>query len=121
MFGFLRRRGSAIPRIDAAEALTRVRAGTLTLIDVREAGELRQTGRAKGALHIPVGSLLKLAHPESAECLPALETCPPVALYCASGARAENAAKMMLQMGYTEVYTMVSLRYWQDAGGEITA
>ncbi|WP_406720950.1 rhodanese-like domain-containing protein [Thioclava litoralis] len=119
MFGFLRRRGSAIPKIEARDARERVRAGTLVLIDVREDGEVRQTGRAKGALHIPVGSLLKKAHPDSAECLPQLATCPPVALYCVSGSRSENAAKMLQQMGYQEVFNMVSLRYWQAAGGEI--
>lgn len=108
------------PRLTAAEAVARVRAGDLTLIDVRDPGELAATGRAEGALHVPLTVLRMKCDPSSPECLPELSTDRPVAVYCASGGRSQMAAQMLTSMGYREVHNIGGLFDWQAAGGAIT-
>lgn len=119
MFGFLRRSGRAIPEIEASDAIEMSRTGSLVLVDVREDGEVKETGRAKGALHIPLGALKKYADPESPHHMQELGAAPAIAVYCVVGGRAENAAKMLRQMGYEEVYNLVGLKQWRAAGGEL--
>lgn len=110
----------SVPRLTAAEAVARVRAGDLTLIDVRDPGELAATGRAEGALHVPLTVLRMKCDPSSPECLPELSTDRPVAVYCASGGRSQMAAQMLTSMGYHEVHNIGGLFDWQAAGGAIT-
>ncbi|MCL1628432.1 rhodanese-like domain-containing protein [Roseibaca sp. V10] len=115
MFGFLTKTRPA--RINPSEAVARVKAGTLTLIDVREAGELRQTGKARGALHIPLGQIGAQTDPASGHFNRNLDTGKAVALYCASGARSARAADVMRANGFTEVHNLGTLHDWQLSGG----
>ena len=108
------------PRLTAAEAVSRVKAGDLTLIDVRDQGELAATGRAQGALHVPLMVLRMKCDPSSPECLPELPTDKPVAVYCASGGRSQMAAQVLISLGYREVHNIGGLFDWQAAGGAIS-
>jgi len=116
MFNFLKPK----PRLSAAEAVARAKAGDLTLIDVRDGAELAATGRAAGALHVPLAVLRMKCDPSSPECLPQLSTDRAVALYCASGARSAMAARTLTAMGYREVHNIGGLHHWQAAGGAVT-
>lgn len=60
MFNFLR---PAAPTMTAAEAVTRAKAGQITVIDVREAKEIAASGKAKGALHNPLALVPIKANP----------------------------------------------------------
>ncbi len=117
MLNFLK---PATPRLSAAEAIVRVKAGELTLIDVRDGNELAASGRAEGALHVPLVTLKMKCDPSSPECLAELSVDTPVALYCASGARSQMAAQMLTAMGYREVHNIGGLYDWHAAGGPIT-
>lgn len=117
MFGFLTKFRPT--RINPSEAIARVKDGTLTLIDVREAGELRQSGKAKGALHIPLGQIGAASDPKRGHFNRKLDTGKALALYCASGARSGRAADLLRANGFTEVYNLGSLRDWQLSGGAI--
>lgn len=117
MFGFFKSSGPAVQKIDPAEAVARARKGELLVIDVRDIGELRATGKAKDALHIPMMLLRTRADPQSDERDKRLAVEKPVALYCASGGRSQAAAKQMLAMGYTEVYNIGGLGDWRAGGG----
>jgi rhodanese-related sulfurtransferase len=117
MFGFLSKTSSA--RINPSEAIARVKDGTLTLIDVREAGELRQSGKAKGALHIPLGQIGAQTDPKSGHFNRKLDPSKAVALYCASGARSSRAADVMRANGFAEVYNLGTLHDWQLSGGAV--
>lgn len=108
------------PRLTAAEAVSRVRAGNLTLIDVRDPGELAATGRAEGALHVPLAVLRMKCDPASPECLPELSTGKPIAVYCASGGRSQMAAQVLTSLGYREVHNIGGLFDWQSAGGAVS-
>lgn len=106
--------------LDAKAAIPLVKSGAVTLIDIREPAEIAASGKASGALTIPLATLRMKVDPRSPECHPDLKTGKPVALYCASGARANMAAQMMRDMGYGEVHNLGGLMHWQMAGGEIT-
>ncbi|MFP1646014.1 rhodanese-like domain-containing protein [Pontitalea aquivivens] len=119
MLNFLRPSFARTDRIAPQEAVRQVAAGDMTLIDVREVAELRASGKAAGALHVPLMALRMKCDPASPECLPGLSVDKPVALYCASGGRSAGAAQMLAQMGYKTVYNLGGLHDWHAAGGAI--
>ncbi|AMY69089.1 rhodanese-like domain-containing protein [Frigidibacter mobilis] len=122
MFSFLRPSATPGPRVQpiaGAEAVARAKAGEITVIDVRERSELATSGKARGALHVPLAVFRMKCDPASPECLPELDPARPVALYCASGARSQAAGQMLLQMGYGSVYNIGGLGHWVAGGGAV--
>ncbi|MCB2114914.1 MAG: sulfurtransferase [Rhodobacteraceae bacterium] len=115
MFNFLK----SAPRLTAADAVARAKAGELIVIDVRDIAEIKATGRAAGSLHIPLMTLQMKCDPSSPECLAELKSGKPIALYCASGGRSQMAAQMMAQLGYAEVHNIGGFFDWQAAGGAV--
>jgi rhodanese-related sulfurtransferase len=106
-----------VPEVAAAVA-----AGDMILIDVRDVTEVRATGKAQGAIHIPLILLAARAdprHPEHEASLSSPDR--PVALYCASGARSQMAKQMLEQLGYTTVYNLGGLADWRAGGGAVVA
>ncbi|MDP3961198.1 MAG: rhodanese-like domain-containing protein [Pseudorhodobacter sp.] len=119
MFSFLKPSGPRVEAIAPADAVAQVAKGAMTLIDVRDAAELRASGKAKGALHVPLVVLASSADPRHPEHLKALSPDQPVVLYCASGARSQMAGQMLLRLGYAKVYNLGSLREWRAGGGAV--
>jgi len=65
------------------------------IVDVRTPAEFKD-GAYKGAINIPISSLLarmKELEPRDA----------PIVLYCASGARSGQGARLLKQAGFTDV------------------
>lgn len=106
-------------QLSAADAIAQVAAGTMVLIDVRDGRELAQTGKADGALHVPLMTFQMRVDPRSPEVLPQLKFDTPIGVYCASGARSGAAIRAMQQMGYTNVHNLGGLGDWANAGGRI--
>jgi rhodanese-related sulfurtransferase len=77
--------------------------GEALVVDLREPGELADTGTIPGAVHAPRGMLEFYADPTSpyhrAEFDPARRTI----LYCASGGRSALAASALRGLGYASV------------------
>jgi len=119
MFSFLKPSGPRVAAIAPADAVAQVASGALVLIDVREGMELRASGKARGAVHVPLVVLGGKADPRHPEHLPALSPDRPVALYCASGARSQMAGQMLLRLGYARVYNLGSLADWRAGGGAV--
>jgi len=119
MFSFLKPSGPRVEAIAPADAVAQVASGALVLIDVREGMELRASGKARGAVHVPLVVLGGKADPRHPEHLPALSPDRPVALYCASGARSQMAGQMLLRLGYARVYNLGSLADWRAGGGAV--
>ncbi len=117
MFNFLK--AISAGKIDTNDVMKRIKAGTLTLIDIRDQHEVQNSGTASAALHIPMGSLPEHANPSHRKCHKDLCFNTPIALYCASGARSSMAAQTLRKMGYKEVHNFGSLADWQRAGGTI--
>ena len=122
MLNFMKARpaqGQPAP-IAANDAVARADAGELIVIDVRDINEVSQSGKAKGALHIPLMMLRFQADPRNPDFHPDLDPEKPVALYCASGARSQMAGQQLAQMGFKEVYNIGGLGHWVAGGGEVT-
>ena len=117
MLGFLRPARTAEP---LETLIDRVAAGTLTLVDIRDAAELTRTGQAKGALHVPMVRLPMVADPRTPDHDPRLAPDRPVAIYCATGARSAMAARLLRRMGHAEVHNIGGLGDWVAAGGPCT-
>jgi len=116
MFGFLRPAARPAPP-PVAEIAARVARGEVILVDVRDAGEIRASGKAKGALAIPLAALALKADPAAPDAL--LAPGRPVAVYCASGGRSGMAAKLLRRLGYDPVWNIGGLSDWIAAGGQV--
>jgi len=114
MFGLISRlRGD----MSAKDAVTGATAGRVTVIDVRDAAELKATGKALGALHIPLVRLAQDAAPDAPACPETLKTGSCIAVYCASGARSMAAQRVLRNLGYRDVHNIGGLSAWARAGG----
>ena len=107
-----------VPRITGQEAQAKVAAGAV-LLDIRDTAELADTGHAVGSLHIPRGSLEFKADPTSPAHDPKLQFDRPIVLHCAAGGRAALAGKLLMDMGYTQVFNLGGFKDWKDAGGAV--
>jgi rhodanese-related sulfurtransferase len=81
-----------------------------TIIDVREPGEVQESGMISGAHNIPRGLLEFQLKPS--EGFPA-DT--PILVYCAVGARAALAGVTLKELGFTNVKNLGGFKDWQDA------
>ncbi|HBS50514.1 MAG TPA: sulfurtransferase [Rhodobacteraceae bacterium] len=115
MFMLRRRRGG----LTLQEAIAGAQSGAVAVIDLREPGEVARTGKARGALEIPLARLAEAADPASPACPRALRDAEKIALYCASGARSRMGASVLRRLGYDEVYNIGGLGHWQRAGGAV--
>jgi len=114
----------SIPQAGALSPQDAVRGaqdGSVIVIDVREHGEVAMSGKAKGAIHIPLMQLPFKADPRHPDHDPNLRTDRKIALYCASGARSGSAAMLLRQMGYENVHNIGGLGHWIQAGGTVEA
>ncbi len=77
------------------------------LLDVRTVGEF-QSGHIAGAANIPVETLaMRLAE---------LPKGKPIVLYCRSGNRSAQAARILRSAGYADVYDLGGIIVWQAQG-----
>ena len=97
--------GGAIGTSEAVRLINREKA---VLVDVSEPAEYA-AGHAKGARHIPFGSL------EGSKDLPSNKSLPLV-LMCATGARANRAAGLLRKAGYEKAVAVSGgLNAWREA------
>ena len=105
--------------LDPQAAVAGAREGRVIVIDVRDHGELAMSGKASGALHIPLMRLRDMADPKHPDYCRDLTPEATIAIYCASGARSNGAATMLRQLGYTDVHNIGGLGHWVQAGGAV--
>lgn len=106
-------------RLDMSDAVARAERGELVVVDVRDASELAATGKARGAVHIPLATIQFRTDPRHPDFEPALSEGKPVAIYCASGARSHMAARVMRNNGFDEVHNLGRFAGWSAAGGKV--
>lgn len=81
------------------------------VLDLRSHGELHSTGPIKGAQNLDFNS----GRFQSA--IPQLDKNTPMLLYCASGNRSSQAAKLLNDAGFKEVYDLQGgITAWKNAG-----
>lgn len=119
MLNFMMGQKANASRMTPHDAVAKSKAGDVIVVDVRDHNELMMTGKAEGALHIPLSVLQMQANPSSPDFHPALDTAKPIAVYCASGARSSMATQVFQHHGFDEVHNIGGLGHWQMAGGNI--
>lgn len=121
MLNFMMGRGMAAsgPQMSPQDAVSRAANDEIHVIDVREHNEIAMTGKAAGAIHIPLAALRSQADPNSPSLHPSLKQGKPIAVYCASGSRSGMAARLLMSLGHSEVHNIGGLGHWHMAGGQI--
>lgn len=90
--------------------------GNVTLIDIRESEELKQTGRIPGSVHAPRGMLEFYADASLPYHKPEFDKEKRIILHCASGGRSALAAQTLKQMGYENVAHLDGgIKAWKEA------
>jgi len=93
-------------KITPEEAKEMIDGGDVIVLDVRTPEEYRQ-GHIEGALLLPNYNLKELAESE----LPDKDG--KILVYCRSGSRSKSASKVLINMGYTEVYDFGGINDWK--------
>jgi rhodanese-related sulfurtransferase len=107
---------STVPKLSPAEAAEKMRSGDVLIVDVRDASEVQQTGKIKGAVNVSRGMLEFRADPESQYHNPAFLKDKTILLHCASGGRSALAGKTLQDMGYTAVFNIGGFKDLSEAG-----
>ena len=105
-----------VPRISFEDANGIIDDPNTIILDVREGQELRESGKIKGAIHVPRGLLEFVFRPEDYVENPENMK---ILVYCAAGARAALAAKTLMYIGYKDVFNLGGFKEWVENGGEI--
>ena len=109
---------ASIQKLSPAEAREKIRSGDVLVLDVRDAAEVQQSGKIKGALNVSRGLLEFRADPDSPYYNPALQKDKTILLHCASGGRSALAAKTLQDMGYTSVFNIGGFKELTESGIE---
>ena len=109
---------ASIQKLSPAEAGEKIRSGDVLVLDVRDAAEVQQSGKIKGALNVSRGLLEFRADPDSPSYNPALQKDKTILLHCASGGRSALAAKTLQDMGYTSVFNIGGFKELTESGIE---
>jgi rhodanese-related sulfurtransferase len=110
---------AVVPAVTAAEAASLVDKAGALIVDVRDGTEVAASGKAKGAVTVPRGSLESRADPGSPNHNPAFRQDRTIILYCAGGGRAALAGKTLRDMGFTDVRNLGGFKDWVAGGGAV--
>lgn len=116
MLNFLK--GAGVPKPDPKDLVEKAARGEATVVDVRDLGELKASGKAENAVHIPLAVIRMQGDPNSPDFNAALDRTKPVIVYCASGGRSSMAAQVLKGYGF-EVHNIGGLGHWAQAGGKV--
>lgn len=106
-----------IENLTPRQAYDEIMKGNITVIDIREPDELKQTGTIAGAVNAPRGMLEFYADPSLPYHKPEFDKEKRIILYCASSGRSALAVKTLKEMGYTNVaHIDGGIKAWETAG-----
>ena len=86
---------------------------------MRDGAEVQNTGKVRGAKHVPRGMLEFRADPESPYHDQAFNRDKTVLVYCASGGRSALAGKTLQDLGFKDVRNLGTFKEWAASGGAI--
>ena len=106
-----------IENLPPADVAAEIEGGNVLIVDIREPGELEQSGTIPGAVHAPRGMLEFYADPTTAYHRPEFDPSKRTILYCASGGRSALATAALQSLGYADVAHLDGgLKAWREAG-----
>ena len=107
---------AAVRKLSPAEAAEKIKTGNVLIVDVRDPGEVQQSGKIQGAVNVSRGMLEFRADPETPYHNAAFQKDKTVLVYCASGGRSALAGKRLKDMGYNTVYNIGGFKELADSG-----
>lgn len=110
---------AAVPRLSAEEARRLMAEPDVLLVDVRDAPEVAQTGKLRGALNVSRGMIEFRADDETPYHDPGFRKDRTIILYCASGGRSALAGKTLRDMGYQRVFNLGAFKDAVEAGAPV--
>ena len=110
---------AAVKKLTPAEAEEKIKAGNVLIVDVRDAGEVQQSGKIQGAVNVSRGILEFRADSKTPYHNPAFQKDKTVLVYCASGGRSALSGKRLKDMGYATVYNIGGFKELAEAGSPI--
>ena len=110
---------AAVPRISPAEAREKIAKGDTLVLDVRDAPEVKASGKVAGAVNVSRGMLEFRADPESPYHDKNFAKDKTVIVYCASGGRSALSGKLLKDMGYAKVFNLGGFKDWVESGGAV--
>ena len=110
---------SVVPEISPDEVKALAENGAVLIVDVRDDGEVAETGIIPGALHVSRGMLEFRADETTPYHNEAFSKDKTIILYCASGGRSALAGKALLELGYSDVRNLGGFPAWVEAGGDV--
>lgn len=113
---FLDEAHSTVPRLSADEAV-KLHGSSAVFVDVRDSGQIAQSGTIAGAHRIAQGMMEFVADPNTPFHNEALQKDAHIALVCGAGGQAALAGKTLKDMGYSNVVNVGGFADWQKAGG----
>ncbi len=116
---YLESANATVPKLDAEEAIARVKAGKSIVVDVRDSAAIAESGTIAGALRIPRGFIEFAADDATPFHNEAMKKDADILLVCAAGGQAALAGKTLQDMGYTSVSNIGGIGDWKDAGGDM--
>lgn len=113
MFGFKKNKTTEVTNEDSSLTLSKI------IIDVRDISEIEETGKIKGAKHIPLMDLSNVADINYPDYDPDLALDAEIEVYCASGGRSSQAAQLLNDLGYSNVTNLGGFNTAIMTGAEI--
>ncbi|SFK97334.1 rhodanese-like domain-containing protein [Falsiroseomonas stagni] len=110
---------AAVPRIAPAEAVALAAKPGVLVLDVRDAAEVKASGKAAGAMAVSRGLVEFRADPTSPAHDPAMKQAATILVYCASGGRSALVGKTLKDMSYGDVRNLGGFKDWVEAGGAV--
>ena len=118
---YLAEANAVVPAIDFDAALAKHKAGGTVFIDVRDSGDIAQSGTIAGALRIPRGFIEFAADDATPFHNASLTKDADIVLFCAKGGQAALTGKTLIDMGYQNVSNADGFPDWQEKGGPTEA
>lgn len=116
---YLDEANAVVPRISSEDAVARHAAGGGVWIDVRDSGDIAQSGTIAGAQRIPRGFIEFAADDSMPFHKPFLQKDADIFLVCGVGGQAALAGKTLKDMGYNSVTNVGGFGDWKAAGGPV--
>ncbi len=111
---------AAIEELSVEQLQAEIDAGSCTVVDIRDPRELWDKGAIPGSKSMPRGMLEFWFDPESPYFRGNVEFDGRYVLHCAGGQRSALAAKVLQDLGYTNVaHLEVGFNGWAEAGGAV--
>ena len=110
----------AIEELSVDELQRELADGDVTVVDIRDVRERWNLGAVPGARSMPRGMLEFWFDPESPYYRDGLGFDDRYVFYCAGGQRSALAAKVVQDLGYSNVaHLTVGFNGWKEAGGAV--